>query len=78
MRNSSVHNLQVDTYTVKVLEGLARLPAVTEVELSPEGKWRPASASRPGAASTSAAADRPWYNAGDIPQAFIKPEPVNG
>ncbi len=68
MRNSCVHDLQVDTYTLKVLEGLAALPAVTEVELSPEGMWRPVAAgagSRPSTPAGAKDAGGAWYRAGD-------------
>ena len=41
MVNSSIQSLQVDTYTRHILEALAPVPEVMEVEVSPEGRWRP-------------------------------------
>lgn len=33
---------QIDTYTARVLECVESMPAVMEVEISPEATWRPA------------------------------------
>ena len=41
MRNSSVQNLQIDAFTQRILEHLAGRLDVVDVELSPEGLWRP-------------------------------------
>ncbi|CAD7704203.1 unnamed protein product [Ostreobium quekettii] len=42
MKGSCVQRLQRDVYMDKVLQCLKMAPDVSEVEVSPEGKWRPA------------------------------------
>eukprot|EP00191_Tetraselmis_sp_GSL018_P003780 CAMPEP_0177597016 /NCGR_PEP_ID=MMETSP0419_2-20121207/11466_1 /TAXON_ID=582737 /ORGANISM="Tetraselmis sp., Strain GSL018" /LENGTH=857 /DNA_ID=CAMNT_0019089117 /DNA_START=251 /DNA_END=2821 /DNA_ORIENTATION=- len=46
MKNSTVENLQVDAYVERVLAAVKDTP-VAEIELSPEGLWRPAGSTRP-------------------------------
>jgi hypothetical protein len=38
---------QIDSYLNHILKCLANLPEVTEVEINPEGLWRPAGSSSP-------------------------------
>ncbi|CAD7700592.1 unnamed protein product, partial [Ostreobium quekettii] len=45
MRGSCVQALQRDVYLDRVLQCLALAPDVSEVEVSPEGRWRPAASS---------------------------------
>lgn len=47
MKNSSIQNLQIDTYMQYVLAALADVPSVSDVEISPEAKWRPAGSGGP-------------------------------
>ncbi|KAK9817204.1 hypothetical protein WJX72_011055 [[Myrmecia] bisecta] len=42
LRNLSVHELQTDVYVARLLTCLQASPDILEVELDPEGRWRPA------------------------------------
>jgi hypothetical protein len=42
MRNSCVQQLQVDTYVAAILEALKGQPDISEVDIGPDGRWRPA------------------------------------
>ncbi len=44
---TSVDRLQQDTYLSEVVRALAQQPGVTQVELDPEGRWRPAGSTGP-------------------------------
>ncbi len=64
--------LQIDTYTLRVLQCLAKAPHVTEVELSADGHWRPAGE------------EGPWFSIQQEPAAVaaqlrppvsVKPDP---
>ncbi|KAI3425891.1 hypothetical protein D9Q98_007864 [Chlorella vulgaris] len=41
LKNSTVEQLQVDSFTQQVLQCLQSRPAITDVEISAEGRWRP-------------------------------------
>nr|QBB20015.1 E3 SUMO protein ligase SIZ1-like proteon [Ettlia sp. YC001] len=42
---STIQNLQVDSYLAHILACLADNPEVTEIEINPDGQWRPAGSS---------------------------------
>ncbi|GFH21596.1 E3 SUMO protein ligase SIZ1-like proteon [Haematococcus lacustris] len=90
MRNSCVQQLQIDSYVAAVLAGLANRPDVSEVDIAPDGTWRPAAPGSkqpperwysPGEAALSAAevaAQRgavPQVAPGSEAGPLIKPEP---
>lgn len=55
MKNSSVQNLQLDSYTKRILQQLENYPNVTEVEVAPDARWRPAGSP-----------NEPWNSVHDI------------
>lgn len=65
--------LQIDTYTLRVLQCLASAPHVSEIELAADGHWRPAGT------------EGPWFSVQEDPKAVaaqlptgVKPDPEGG
>eukprot|EP00200_Dunaliella_tertiolecta_P017767 CAMPEP_0202412716 /NCGR_PEP_ID=MMETSP1128-20130828/26710_1 /ASSEMBLY_ACC=CAM_ASM_000463 /TAXON_ID=3047 /ORGANISM="Dunaliella tertiolecta, Strain CCMP1320" /LENGTH=621 /DNA_ID=CAMNT_0049018683 /DNA_START=20 /DNA_END=1882 /DNA_ORIENTATION=+ len=69
MRNSSVYTLQVDAFMSSILGSLQDLPDVAEVQVSPQGQWRPVGG--PGVRGSNSS--WPWCDAGVAPSALQLP-----